>query len=75
MFTTQEIITAIENHTCLFLAAAKEEPALVVERLHHITGMIELARRLPVAPELLASLEHQRERLRDRLAGTVCGAS
>jgi hypothetical protein len=62
---TQDIRAAILNHTALQLAglAGAERKDAATVRRHHLTGMLELARRLEVSAELLAFLEHHREYL------------
>jgi hypothetical protein len=70
MFTTQDIITAIENHTTL-LRCVHTEPAGLKDRFQSLVGMLELARRLPVEPALIAFLEQHRDRLWNRWAQAV----
>jgi len=62
---TEDTRQAILNHTALHLAglAGAERKVAATVRRHHLTGMLELARRLDLPSELLAFLEQHREYL------------
>ena len=66
---TQDIHAAILNHTALHLAglAGAERRQAANARHHHLTGMLELARRLELPTELLAFLEQHREYLEQEI--------
>ena len=65
---TADLVLAITNHTALQLAglSGDERRCALATRLREVSGMVELARRLPASAALAAALEGHRHRLREQ---------
>ena len=64
---TAGLMLAIINHTALQFAglSGEERRCALATRLSEVSGMLELARRLPASAGLAAALEAHRRRLRE----------